>query len=91
MPITSSAKKALRVAAKKKVFNVRKSSDMEKSIKSFKKLVKENKIKEAEKMLPSVYQVIDKAFKIKFIKKNAAARYKSRVTIFLNKAKAVKK
>lgn len=91
MPITSSAKKALRVAGKKKVFNIRKKSTMENALKKVKKLVKENKIKEAEKMLPEVYQAIDKAFKTKLIKKNAAARYKSRVTISLNKAKSTKK
>ena len=90
MPITSSAKKALRVAKKKKVFNIRRKGSMESSLKAIKKLIKENKMKEAEKMLPEVYQAIYKAMKTKFIKKNAAARYKSRITIFLNKAKAKK-
>ena len=51
MPITSSAKKALRVAKKKKVFNVRRENAMDRAIKSLKRLVKENKVKEAEKML----------------------------------------
>ncbi len=90
MPIIASAKKALRVAKKKAVFNTRRSNAMERAIKSIQKLVKANKIKEAEKMLPEVYTAIDKAAKVKFIKKNAAARYKSRVTLFLNKAKAEK-
>ena len=88
MPITSSAKKALRVAKKKKIFNTRRKSTMDSSIKAIKKLIKENKIKEAEKMLPEVYQAIDKAMKTKLIKKNNAARNKSRITVFLNKAKA---
>lgn len=87
MPIIASAKKALRVAKRKKAFNVRRENAMEKAIKGLKKLVNEKKIKEAEKILPEVYKAIDKAAKTKFIKKNAAARYKSRVTIFLNKAK----
>jgi small subunit ribosomal protein S20 len=90
MPITSSAKKALRVAKKKKVFNIRRKSAMESSLKAIKKLIKESKIKEADKKLPEVYQAIDKAVKTKFIKKNAGARYKSRITAFLNKAKAKK-
>jgi small subunit ribosomal protein S20 len=90
MPIIASAKKALRVAKKKAVFNTRRNNAMERAIKSIQKLVKANKIKEAEKILPEVYTAIDKAAKVKFIKKNAAARYKSRVTIFLNKAKAKK-
>ena len=90
MPITSSAKKALRVTKKKTVFNARRSNDMEKAIKSIQKLVAGNKIKEAEKILPGVYKAIDKAIKTKFIKKNAGARYKSRITLSLNKAKAKK-
>ena len=47
-------------------------------------------MKEAEKLLPEVYTAIDKAVKVKFLKKNAGARYKSRITLFLNKAKAKK-
>ena len=90
MPITSSAKKALRVAGKKKIFNTRRSNAMEGALKSIKKLISAKKIKEAEKMLPEVYTAIDKAVKVKFLKKNAGARYKSRITLFLNKAKAKK-
>ena len=90
MPITSSAKKALRVADKKKIFNTRRSNAMDGAMKSLKKLITAKKIKEAEKMLPEVYTAIDKAVKVKFLKKNAGARYKSRITLFLNKAKAAK-
>jgi len=87
MPITSSAKKALRVSEKKQIFNARRSNAIEKSAKAIKKLITANKIKEAEKMLPELYQAIDKAVKVKFLKKNAGARYKSRITLSLNKAK----
>jgi small subunit ribosomal protein S20 len=90
MPIIKSAKKALRVSKRKAVFNTRRENSMNAALKSIKKLVASNKIKEAEKMLPEVYKKIDKAVKIKFIKKNAGARYKSRITLFLNKAKAKK-
>ncbi len=90
MPITSSAKKALRVAGKKKIFNARRSNAMDGALKSLKKLITAKKIKEAEKKLPEVYAAIDKAVKTKFIKKNAGARYKSRITLSLNKAKAKK-
>lgn len=90
MPITSSAKKALRVAKKKKIFNARRKNVMENEIKNIKKLVKENKIKDAVKELSTAYKAIDKAVKTKFIKKNAGARYKSRLTLFVNKAKSTK-
>ena len=91
MPVTSSATKALRVSKKKKIFNTRRKNTKEDAVKTLKKLIKEGKIKEAEKLLPTVYKAIDKEVKIKFIKKNAGARYKSRITLFLNKAKAAKK
>lgn len=90
MPVTSSAKKALRVSKKKAIFNTRRDNALEKATKSIKKLITTGKIKEAEKMLPQVYKAIDKASKIKFIKKNAAARYKSRITLALNKANKTK-
>ena len=90
MPIIASAKKALRVSKKKAIFNTRRSNAMEAALKSIKKLVAGNKIKEAEKKLSEVYTAIDKAVKTKFIKKNAGARYKSRITLFLNKAKTKK-
>ena len=91
MPITSSAKKALRVAKRKAVFNIRRSRAMENALKDIKALVKSGKIKEAQKKLPEVYQAIDKTAKVEFLKKNTASRYKSRITLFVNKASAVKK
>jgi small subunit ribosomal protein S20 len=90
MPIIASAKKALRVSKKKAVFNARRNNAMERAVKGIKKLITANKIKEAEKMLPEVYKAIDKAAKTKFIKKNAAARYKSRITLLLNKSSSKK-
>ncbi len=85
MPITSSAKKALRVSKKKQIFNTRRDNKVDSLIKKFKKFVAENKPKDAEKVLPEVYQAIDKAVKIKFYKKNTGARMKSRLTLALNK------
>ena len=91
MPITSSAKKALRVAERKAIFNAHRNNKMDSALRNIAKLIKENKIKEAEKALPEVYKAIDKAVKIKFLKKNTGSRYKSRITLSLNKAKAKKK
>lgn len=87
MPITSSAKKATRASLKKRVFNVRTKRDFENEIKEIRDLVKGGKIKEAEKALPVAYKAIDKAMKRDYIKKNTAARYKSRITLLVNKAK----
>ena len=79
MPITKSAKKAIRVSARKKAMNDRRKRSMKDIIKKIEKLSKTDKA-EATKMLSSAYQVIDKATKRGVIKKNNAARKKSRLT-----------
>ena len=85
MPITSSAKKALRASDKKRVFNLRRKSSMDDSLKAFRKLVAAKKKAEAEKMVPEIYQALDKAVKTKFLKANNASRTKSRVMAALKK------
>lgn len=79
MPITSSAKKALRASKKKRVFNIHRKNEMQTVVKEYKKLVAGNKMEEAKKMLPKVQKAIDKAAKRGIIKKNNAARKKSRL------------
>jgi small subunit ribosomal protein S20 len=83
MPITSSAKRAVRVAERKRVYNLRRSNAMKDLVKEVRKLIQEGKIKDAEAKLPSVYQAIDKAAKRGVIKKNTAARKKSRIVALL--------
>jgi small subunit ribosomal protein S20 len=78
MPIIKSAKKAVRGSIRKKAFNDRRKRVMKEVIKKIEKVVKTDK-KEAEKMLSSAYQAIDKAAKKGVIKKNNAARKKSRL------------
>ena len=78
MPITKSAKKAIRSSARKRVANDRRKRAMKELLKKIEKLVKTDR-KEAAKMLSSVYQAIDKSVKGGIIKKNNAARKKSRL------------
>lgn len=80
MPITKSAKKALRGSLKKKAMNDRNKKAVKESIKKIEKLVKEKKVDEAKKVLPTAYSVIDKACKKGVIKKNNASRKKSRLS-----------
>jgi hypothetical protein len=61
---------------------------MRKIVKQIKNLVSENKKEEALKLLPKAYKVIDKTAKANIIKKNAAARKKSRLTKLINKSLA---
>lgn len=79
MPITKSAKKNIRVSARKKSVNDRRKKAMKETIKKFEKTVKTDKKKGVE-MLPSAYQAIDKAAKIGVIKKNNASRKKARLS-----------
>ena len=82
MPITKSAKKAIRGSLRKKVFNDRRKREMKDAMKKIEKVAKTNKA-EALKMLSGVYQVIDKAAKRGVIKINNAARKKSRISKLL--------
>jgi len=78
MANTSSAKKAMRAAERRRVFNARRKKAMKDSVKDMSKLVLAKSAKEAAAMLPKVYKAIDKAAKEGTIKKNTAARMKSR-------------
>jgi len=79
MPITKSAKKALRGSTRKKAVNDRRTKAMKDSIKKIEKLAKTSK-PDAAKSLPAAYAAIDKASKSGVIKKNTASRKKSRLT-----------
>ena len=80
MPITQSAKKALRQGKRKRVTNVKYLAKIRIVTKQIKKLTQENKTKDAQALLPKIYQALDKAAKKDVIKKNAASRKKSRIT-----------
>jgi small subunit ribosomal protein S20 len=88
MPITRSAKKALRQSDRKGVFNARRKNKMDDAVKKIKKLVSAKKVDEAKTLLASAYKAIDKATKGKTIKKNNASRTKSRLAQMLKKAGA---
>jgi small subunit ribosomal protein S20 len=72
MPITDSAKKAIRQSARRKVFNDRRRKTMRAS-------VKEMKAAPTQTGLAKAYQAIDKAVKGGVLHKNAAARKKSQM------------
>lgn len=78
MPITKSAKKALRGSFKKKAVNDRRTKAMKDESKKIEKLSKTDK-KGAEKSLSAAYAAIDKAAKSGVIKKNTASRRKAKL------------
>lgn len=85
VPITTSAKKALRQSKKKRVANLKYTNRIKSLVKEIKKLVAEKKTKEAKELLTKYYKALDKAAKENVIKKNAASRKKSRITLLVNK------
>ena len=80
MPITKSAKKALRGSLVKKAMNDRNKKAIKEATKNIEKLVKEKKKDEAKKFLPVAYSAIDKAAKRGVLKKNTASRKKSQLS-----------
>ncbi len=85
MPITTSAKKALRGSRRKRDVNLRRKKVVNETVKKFKKLVAEKKSKEALAMLPQVQKALDKGAKKGLMKPNAAARKKSRYVKMIKK------
>ncbi len=85
MPITEGAKKALRASLRKRVYNQQRKKTMKESIKKIDRLLGAKEVKPALALVSDTYQAIDKAAKRGVIKKNTAARKKSRLMAKLNK------
>jgi len=85
MPITASAKKALRQSATRRVRNLQYLSKIRLLSKQIKKLASQSKMEDAKALLPKLYKALDKSAKENIIKRNNAARNKSRITKLLSK------
>ncbi len=85
MPITTSAKKALRASSRKRGFNVAKKESINKAMKKLKKLVTDKNIKEAKAFMPQIQKILDKSVKTGLLKQNTASRKKSRLSAMLKK------
>ena len=87
MPITSSAKKALRQSVRKGAENDKRRLAIKKAVKSYKKALSTGAPREAENLLPAVFRALDKAAKTGVIKKATASRLKSRLSKKLPRGK----
>ena len=85
MPITASAKKALRQSIRRRARNLKRSSTYKSTMKDLKKMATAGQNKETQNQLAKTYQAIDKAAKTGVIKKNKAARLKSAAAKLLAK------
>jgi small subunit ribosomal protein S20 len=85
MPITTSAKKALRQNIRRRERNSARKKELKNSIKQLKKFISQKNTELALQQLSLVYKKLDKAAKVNIIKKNTASRLKSRLTMLFNK------
>jgi small subunit ribosomal protein S20 len=80
MPITRSAKKALRASARKATQNIKRKTAYKQAVKDVRKLAASKRWDEAQAKLALAFKTLDKAAKTNAITKNKASRLKSRLT-----------
>jgi len=83
MANTVSALKRVRSAERKTEFNRYRKSRLRHQIRAFRRLLHDKDAKGAEAALPQTFSIVDRAAKWGIIKKNTAARYKSRMALRL--------
>jgi len=81
-----SAEKRARQNSSRRLRNRALKSAYRTELKKFMELITEQKMDDAQKMLPYIHKVIDKAHTKGVVPKNAASRKKSQVSLMLNKA-----
>lgn len=79
MPITRSAKKALRQSKRRRAMNTRRKRAFRVLVKEFRRAVTAKEFDKARTLLPKIQKALDKAAKKNTIKKNMASRLKSRL------------
>jgi len=79
MPVTKTTKRRPQQNERKRVLNKKRTLEMRKLVKEANTLVEAKELKAVEEMMPKIYKAIDKAAKRGVIKKNTAARKKSRM------------
>jgi len=84
MPVTKSAKKALKRSNFLRRRNLMFKNAMKKLIREYRKLVSEGKIEDAKGLLSKVYSAIDRCARRNIIHKNTAARKKARLAVKLS-------
>ncbi len=88
MPITQSAKKALRQSSRRRSQNLKRKRAEKDAVKELRRLVVQKKMEEAKALLPKAFQALDKAAKSGALKRNTASRLKSRLSRLFNKKSA---
>jgi small subunit ribosomal protein S20 len=87
MPIKKSAKKYVRITRKRTLLNKKIKTAYRSAIKELLALIKDNQKEKAQAVFQKVQKALDKAAKRGVIKKNTAARKKSRLAKKLTELK----
>ncbi len=85
MPRTKSAKKQLRKNLKRREINRRNLSRLRTYIKKLRRAIEAGDAQLARELLPQTVSIIDKSIQKGVIHRNAAARYKSRLTTLVHR------
>ena len=85
MANTISAHKRVRTAERRTEFNRVRRTRLRHQIRAMRRLLESKDAKAAQALVPSTFSLIDRSAKWGVIKKNTAARYKSRLTLRLRK------
>jgi len=88
MANTISALKRVRIAERRTLVNRARKSRLRHQIRAMRRLLEGKDSKAATALVPETFSMIDKSAKWGIIKKNTAARYKSRLTLRLRKMTA---
>ncbi len=85
MANTISALKRVRVTERRTEINRMRKSRLRHQIRALRRVLDSKDAKAAEALIPATFSMIDRSAKWGIIKKNTAARYKSRLTLRLRK------
>lgn len=85
MANTVSSLKRVRITERRTAINQVRRSRLRNQIRAMRRLLDKKDASAAESMIPATFSLIDRATKWGVIKKNTAARYKSRVHLRLKK------
>ena len=88
MANTVSSLKRVRMTERKTEINRMRKSRLRHSVRTLRRLLASKDVKGATAAVPSTFSVIDKSAKLGIIKKNTAARYKSRIAGHIKKLAA---
>ena len=83
MANTVSSLKRVRIAERRTAINRLRKTRLRHQIRTIRRLLEKKDAEGATKVIPATFSIVDRAAKWGIIKKNTAARYKSRLTLRL--------